>query len=213
VNARVVVRRCPDCGAPVLGREGIDWFACTRCPVAFDPFSEPVRRIETLRTPVEEPAGEVRLPFYRFRIVPSVEATEEPPAPARRSAGFDPLELRRSSRPSRSIRDRRTVPALAWVLAVRIIGIQTHGDAGARLTESAFDPPLEPAPLGVAVVRGPGAAGRLLRARLGLGPADPLDVTSVSLVSLPCRREGRLVREAASGLLYPEALVRPAPAP
>ncbi len=172
-GARVVVRRCPDCGGEVLGREGVDWLVCVRCPLAFDPFNEPPKRIATARPKGEVGEAAVRLPFFVFGV------------------------------------GREGEPRSVWINAFRVIGLQTHGDAGARLTERGYLPAFESAPLGGRLARGPAAALRLLRAREGLGEHDPLEVRSVSLVSLPCRVEENVLREPVSGLVYPRSLVLP----
>lgn len=99
----------------------------------------------------------------------------------------------------------------AWVHACRIVGVQTHGDPGARLTARRYLPWLVPGPLRVRLARGPGAALRLLRARSGLAPDAPLAVAGVQLVGLPARVEGNLLREPASGLVFPRLLVLPNP--
>ena len=181
-GARVVVRRCPECGGVLDGRPGLEWLACGRCPFALDPFSAPPRRIPTFRPDGAVEHGGPMLPFYVFRLgrVGSARIPSEPIGPA-------------------------------WVHGFRVVRLQIHGDAGARLTAKRHDPRLVPAALGCSVARGPGAALRILRARLGLAQRDPLEVLSVQLAALPCRLEGTLLREPVSGVVYPLSLILPRP--
>lgn len=68
-GARVVARRCPDCGAAAGGRAGLEWFVCPACPLAFDPFHAPARRLPT-SIPEGTDHGALLLPLYRFQIAP-----------------------------------------------------------------------------------------------------------------------------------------------
>lgn len=180
--ARIVVRRCPACGGSLLGREGLEWFTCLRCAWAIDLFDGTSRRMETWRPADEAAECEARLPLYQFTLLAS------------------------PGRPGGS-----RAPRIAWVNAFRVIGIQTHGDLGARLTERKHAPELQAAPLGAGLARGPGAALRILRARERIGPDDPLGVQAVRLVSLGCRVQGSVVREPVSGLVFPRLVVLPPP--
>ena len=70
VSLRVVVRRCPDCGARLTGFPGLPWLACIGCPQAVDPFSTPARKVTCWR-PCQEmgtPDDPARLSFYLFRL-------------------------------------------------------------------------------------------------------------------------------------------------
>lgn len=204
VSARVVPRRCPDCGETLHGSPGVAWFTCGRCALAFDPFASPARREATERVAGAE--GPV-LPFWRFRLTPAPDAVGEPPPEP--VSGIDPLEIRRTSFTARRRGGRPDVPPVAWVFAVRVPGIQTHGDAGERLTDLAWDPETRPAPVPVPISHGPEAARRILFARLGVAAGSEPGVTGRTLVGVPCADEGRLVREPVSGLVYPKGLLLP----
>ena len=175
-RAQVAARRCPDCGAQARGRAGLEWLVCPGCPLMFDPFASPPRRLPTM-VPSDGDRDARHLVMYRFDVARAGGA-------ARR---------------------------IAWVCGVRILHVQVHGDPAARLTELGWDPPLERAPLGAAVARGPGAALRILRRRLSLPPSGALAVASVEVVGIPLQEEGECVREPVSGVLLPLAVLLPAP--
>jgi hypothetical protein len=71
MTPRIVSRRCPDCGAVLDGRPGLEWMVCPACPLAVDPFREPPRRVRTFR-PAGDRTAEAgpRLPFWLFRLGP-----------------------------------------------------------------------------------------------------------------------------------------------
>jgi hypothetical protein len=87
--------------------------------------------------------------------------------------------------------------------------LQIYGDAGARLTAMRYDPELTAAPLGSSVSRGPDQALSILRLRHHLGPGMPLDVISVSVVTLPWLADGHHLVDPLTDLSYPTALIRP----
>jgi hypothetical protein len=104
------------------------------------------------------------------------------------------------------------LPEWLWVNAFRVAGLRNHGDVGERLTEQGYVPKVTRGPAGMAVARGPRAAERLLRERHGLGPDEPLPLSSVELVSLPCRVRDGVLHEPVTRTFYPLAAVYPRPA-
>jgi hypothetical protein len=134
-SATVVVRRCPDCGGPLAGRPGLEWFVCPGCPLAVDLHREPMRRMKTW--------------------LPATATATAPAAPdTSRTAHLPFFAIR--------LEDQS---ALHWVHATRILGLQLHGDAGVKLTALGYAPELREWPLRARLARGPGDALRLLQAR------------------------------------------------
>lgn len=76
-------------------------------------------------------------------------------------------------------------------------------DVDRMLTERAHDPPLEEAPLGARLARGPGEARALAAIRARPGPDEP------RLVSLEAREEDGHVVEPVTGWRMLASLVRP----
>ncbi|GEM_PF-5730022 len=84
---RVVRRKCPDCGAPLIASSGVAWMPCSACPIAVNLFRTPIERIRCRRV---EREGSKMLPFYRF-----AEGDDERWIPAFRSAGNEPYAMAR----------------------------------------------------------------------------------------------------------------------
>lgn len=65
-RARVVARRCPDCGSLLLAAAGVRWMTCTACPTALDPFAGALERLPTFRPAGAGAEDAKRLAFYVF---------------------------------------------------------------------------------------------------------------------------------------------------
>jgi hypothetical protein len=192
-GARVVLRRCPECGASLLGQAGSAWFTCTGCPQIVDVYGRLSGRVATFRLRAETPEAGCHLPFFLFRLAQSPELMKAIGPPR--------------GHPQPTPETDRPLPV--WVNAFRVDRVQIYGDVGARLTAMRYDPGLVAAPLGCPVARGPEQAMSILRIRHRLGPEISLDVVTVSVVALPWLADGHHLVDPLSGLSYPTALIRP----
>jgi len=90
-----------------------------------------------------------------------------------------------------------------WVAGFRCFNQPQRPDVDRMLTQLGHDPPLEEAPLGARLARGPGEARALATRWARPGPDEP------RLVSLEAREEDGHVVEPVTGWRMLTSLVRP----